>query len=104
MTGRLGYARDQYLFYAKGGGAWSHNNYDLVTSTGTDWHWDGIHSGWTAGAGLEWAFTPGWSAKFEYQYYDFGGPGKLTNSAQVTASENYTQFIHTFRVGFNYRF
>ncbi len=33
-----------------------------------------IHSGWTAGAGVEWMFWPRWSAKLEYLYYDIGAP------------------------------
>lgn len=104
VTGRIGYANDQWLYYAKGGAAWSHNSYDVVTSTGVDWHWDGVHSGWTVGGGIEWLFRPGWSAKAEYQYYDFGGPGTLTNPAHSTAPEQYTQFIHAFTVGLNYHF
>ena len=28
--------------------------------------------GYTVGAGLEYMFAPNWSAKVEYQYYDFG--------------------------------
>jgi outer membrane immunogenic protein len=30
------------------------------------------HIGWTAGAGVEWAFAPHWSAKVEYLYIDSG--------------------------------
>jgi len=33
-----------------------------------------VHAGWTAGAGVEWMFWPGWSAKLEYLYYDLGAP------------------------------
>jgi len=33
-----------------------------------------VHGGWTAGAGVEWMFWPGWSAKLEYLYYDLGAP------------------------------
>ena len=33
-----------------------------------------FHSGWTAGAGVEWMFLPNWSAKLEYLYYDLGAP------------------------------
>jgi hypothetical protein len=29
-------------------------------------------TGYTAGAGLEWAFAPHWSATLEYDFYDFG--------------------------------
>jgi outer membrane immunogenic protein len=33
-----------------------------------------FHSGWTAGAGVEWMFWPRLSAKLEYLYYDLGAP------------------------------
>jgi opacity protein-like surface antigen len=29
-------------------------------------------TGWTVGGGIEWAFWSNWSAKAEYDYYDFG--------------------------------
>jgi outer membrane immunogenic protein len=104
VTGRLGLASGSWLSYAKGGAAWSANTYDLVTSTGRDWHWDGTHTGWTLGGGIEWAFRLGWSAKLEYQYYDFGVPGHVTNPAGTTSFGNFTQYVHTITAGLNYRF
>lgn len=32
----------------------------------------GTRIGWTAGAGLEWMFCPGWSTSIEYLHYDLG--------------------------------
>ena len=29
-------------------------------------------TGWTVGGGIEWAFWNNWSAKVEYDFYDFG--------------------------------
>ena len=37
--------------------------------------------GWTAGAGVEWAFDPRWSVKGEYLRYDLGA----ANTANVGA-------------------
>jgi outer membrane immunogenic protein len=31
-----------------------------------------LQTGWTAGGGFEYAFTPNWSGKVEYLYYDLG--------------------------------
>jgi outer membrane immunogenic protein len=43
-------------------------------------------AGWTAGAGLEYAFAPHWSAKAEYLYYDLGS---ITyNSTSVISGPN----------------
>ena len=67
LRGRLGYSVDRWLPYITGGGA-SGNAY--VSSPGgavSD-----TKGGWSAGAGIEWAFLPNWSAKVEYLYVDLG--------------------------------
>jgi outer membrane immunogenic protein len=104
VTGRLGYASGPWLFYAKGGAAWSDNSYSLLTSTGVNWSWNGTHSGWTAGGGIEYAFWQRWSAKLEYQYYNFNVSGTLTNPAGVTTPGGFTQYVHAITAGLNYRF
>ena len=78
------------------------------------------HTGWTAGAGLEWMFFPNWSAKVEYLYYDLGSvtyasgiSGAFASPASIIAG----QFLflngtwttarfdgHIFRAGLNYHF
>jgi len=97
LTGRAGYAVDHWLFYARGGVAWANSKYS-VTGTfnggaglGLPFDFEGlsIRTGWTVGAGAEWAFAQDWSARLEYAYYDFGshtatmndvvnGPGPLS--------------------------
>jgi outer membrane immunogenic protein len=75
VTGRLGYAVDHWLFYGKGGVAWASNKYSITGSyTGVPFDSEGqdIRIGWTAGAGVEWAFAEDWSARLEYDYYGFG--------------------------------
>ncbi|PDT74962.1 outer membrane beta-barrel protein [Bradyrhizobium sp. C9] len=82
VTGRVGYAADHWLFYAKGGVAWANSKYSLTgnfTAAGAvvpaipfDFEGLGDRFGWTLGAGVEWAFADDWSARLEYDYYDFG--------------------------------
>ena len=67
VTGRLGYTWGSTLLYAKGGYAWA----DTRRSFGFLGDSDGA-SGFTIGGGFEWMFAQNWSAKIEYQYYDFG--------------------------------
>ena len=66
--------------------------------------------GWAAGGGLEWMFSPNWSAKAEYQYYDLGG---VSHSSPLIAppavvyavSQSATRFDgHVVRAGVNYHF
>ncbi len=87
VTGRIGYAFNRTLFYAKGGVAfldadfkanYSGQNANSVSNIngGAPSTFNYDHSdtlvGWTIGAGIEYALTPSWSLKAEYQHFDFG--------------------------------
>ena len=115
LTGRIGYAAGNWLFYGKGGVALDQTNSSGVflgptgtlveTSTSsTD------RSGWIVGAGVEWGFAPGWSAKIEYEHFDFGSTNVGVNHIAATTGVFTTTFVSsTERVdvvkgGINYRF
>jgi opacity protein-like surface antigen len=75
VTARLGYAFDNVLLYGKGGFAMAGDRYDVSGSfVGAPFGFRGLENriGWTAGAGVEWAFSQHWSASLEYDYYQFG--------------------------------
>ena len=74
MTGRAGFAMDAALFYAKGGFAWANNKASIsVPEFGMTFSDSQTHTGYTIGGGLEYLFTPSWSAKAEYMYTSLGG-------------------------------
>ena len=102
LTGRVGYAVDNWLWYVKGGGAWSDADYSIagIGSSG------GTRSGWTVGTGLEWALAPNWSAKIEYNYLDFGSRAvRFTDTTGFFALDtSIRERIHVAKVGINYRF
>jgi outer membrane immunogenic protein len=111
VTGRLGYAVDRSLFYVKGGGAWVNEKFSITdTAVGGAVHFDGgsqTRWGWTVGAGFEYAFAPGWSAKIEYNYMDFGSKSVVFNDV-IHADPSFTvpgidQQIHTVMFGVNWR-
>jgi outer membrane immunogenic protein len=112
-TGRLGYASDRWLIYAKGGAAWAGDNYQVPgTFAGVPFNYSGseTRSGWTIGAGVEWAFWQNWSAKVEYAYYDFGtrslnliDPG-VVGTGLGPDSSSIKQRIQTVTLGINYHF
>ncbi len=80
VTGRLGFTVDRVLFYGKAGVAWAGGKYiDTGTLLGTTFRFEGpeTRTGWTAGAGAEWAFSPHWSTFIEYDYYGFGSRDTL---------------------------
>jgi outer membrane immunogenic protein len=73
VTGRVGYAWDRFLGYARGGVAWERDDYSATTIVlGTAYTARETRSGWTIGVGGEYAFTNLLSGFVEYGYYDFG--------------------------------
>ena len=108
-TARVGYAADNWLFYAKGGGAWGHGSSSgevfvrgvpfEPTSSSTD------RTGWVIGGGVEWGFAPNWSAKLEYNHVDFGSKNVtivsgITGTTFVSSSDT----LDIVKAGVNYRF
>lgn len=102
VTGRAGFAMDALLLYAKGGFAWGNNkstlSIPLLGASSSDSH---THTGYTLGGGLEYLFSPNWSAKAEYMYTSLGGEtytffGAPQNSGNID--------FHTVKAGVNYHF
>lgn len=106
VTGRLGYAWGPALLYAKGGYAWRDNADLSVINAGLPAAFTTAGNrkdGYTVGAGLEYMFTPNWSAKAEYQYYNFGNTTFTTGPADVLGAR-FRNDEHTVKAGLNYRF
>jgi len=72
VRGRIGAAFDQLLVYGTAGAAFADNKIS-ASAPGVSLSDTKIHTGWAAGAGLEWMFTHAWSIKAEYLYRRFGG-------------------------------
>jgi outer membrane immunogenic protein len=106
VTGRLGYTWGPALLYAKGGYAWRDRN-NIGVSTGgvpVAFTTDGSHKdGYTVGAGLEYMFAPSWSAKVEYQYYNFGSTTFTGGPAPIIGTR-FRDDEQTVKAGINYRF
>jgi outer membrane immunogenic protein len=106
VTGRLGYAWGPALLYAKGGYAWRDSPNLTVVNAGLPaaFTTGGNHrDGYTVGAGLEYMFAPNWSAKVEYQYYNFGNTTFNTGPADIVGAR-FRDDEHTVKAGLNYRF
>ena len=116
VTGRVGYAVNNWLIFGKGGWAWARETsgnsvFNIATgalvagSIATH-----ARNGWTIGAGVEWAFARNWVAKLEYDYIRFssleltGGLNTLTGAAITVANVNDTTNIHVAKVGVSYLF
>ena len=104
VTGRFGYAWNNWLWYAKGGWAYVDEDHS-ATAFGALFTTGDSRSGWTVGTGIEWGFANNWSAKVEYNYMDFGDKDiTLTNAVFGSAVVNVDQQIHAIKFGINYRF
>ena len=106
VTGRLGYTWGPTLLYAKGGYAWRDNSNIGVSLGGAPvaFATDGNRKdGYTVGAGLEYMFAPNWSAKAEYQYYNFGNTTFTAGTPEIVGAR-FRDDEHTVKAGINYRF
>jgi outer membrane immunogenic protein len=108
VTGRVGYAVNNWLLYAKGGVAWSDVDYTaaLVTAgvAAPAFVVSDTRVGWIVGAGVEFGFWNNWSAKLEYNFIDFGTERYSFTVAGATAPVDIESQIHVFKAGLNYRF
>ncbi len=105
VTGRVGAAFDRLLVYGKGGVAFAHDNDSLNTIGGAAASASLTRTGWTAGAGLEYAFAPNWSAKIEYDYLGFGSETvNLPTAAFPTYSTGASLNIQEVKAGINFKF
>jgi outer membrane immunogenic protein len=114
ITGQVGYAWNNVLFYVKGGAAVVGDRYRTFDLT-TGLQFDGANEtrwGGTVGAGLEFGFAPNWSVGIEYDHIFLGsrdvtffGAGNFTNAplGVATVTEHISQNVDMGLVRLNYR-
>src|ERR1700732_3729808 len=113
VTGRVGYAFDNILLYAKGGVALAGDKYNVsgVTALGAfgPFNFQGLDNrlGWTVGGGVDWAFSRHWSMNVEYDYYKFGSGNVLMNEmisagAAGAGVVDVKQTVQVVKVGVNF--
>lgn len=135
-TGRVGLAFGPFgrsLAYVKGGLAWGHSDVDMIVNnelfgvaSGNTSHNSFTSVGWTIGGGVEYAVTPHWTVKAEYDYLDLGSTGvtapaqsvitnpavtiinpttvEITGARVAVPGTSVSQQIHAFKLGMNYKF
>jgi high affinity Mn2+ porin len=96
--GRIGYATGPWLAYATGGLAFAGERYLNDLPSGDQEKRLDTRFGWVAGAGLEYAFAPHWSARLEYLYYRFDKTSLQFPSATQYAA---TMDFQSIRVALN---
>ena len=100
VRGRVGYAWDRFLAYGTAGGALA----NVQAAAGQFPFSSSTQVGWTAGAGVEYAFAPNWTAKVEYLFVDLAnascGPANCGAPTNTTVSLN----ENIIRGGINFKF
>jgi opacity protein-like surface antigen len=94
----------------KGGGAWTHTNYNLLgdsfalalsngSTSATTW-------GWTAGLGIEYALTDHWTTFAEYDHFDIPAAIVPFPTVAIISANNIAikQTVDLFKMGVNFRF
>ncbi|HMK70299.1 MAG TPA: outer membrane protein [Xanthobacteraceae bacterium] len=105
VTGRVGAAFDRLLVYGKGGVAFAQDQSAFTDLFGNGASSTFLRTGWTVGAGLEYAISKNWSARLEYDYLGFGAQ-TLNFTTPTTAS--YTSKaglnVQEIKAGLDFRF
>ena len=99
LRGRVGYSFDRWLPYVTGGLAYGNAYVSSPTGSAT-----GTKQGWTAGLGVEYAFTGPWSAKFEYLYVDLNSVTCAQAACGFATDVQVKPTMNLVRMGVNYRF
>jgi high affinity Mn2+ porin len=99
VRGRIGYATSHWLLYATGGFAFMGERFlNTPALTGLEEKHIGVRAGWAAGAGVEYAFAPHWTARLEYLYSQFERANvSFPSGTQYTSTKD----LHMLRLGIN---
>jgi outer membrane immunogenic protein len=108
---RLGWANDNWLFFATGGLAVGHDKFNqtiaLVAPTTVTTALSSTRVGWTIGAGAEYALNRSWSVKAEYLHVDLGSVSSTGTVAPpfagLTLPNSSRLTTEIARAGLNYR-
>lgn len=107
VTGRVGYAFDNILVYARGGAALAGDKFEVSgTFTGLPYDFRGLDNrfGWVVGGGVDWAFSRHWSTFLEYDYYGFGHKSVLMSDGinGFAGPVDVKQNVQVVKVGFDF--
>jgi outer membrane immunogenic protein len=108
IRARVGYTIGATMFYGTAGFAFLHTNEVIVGNDADETNfYQGWHTGYVVGAGIEHAFTDRLSAKIEYLYADgFGSESGTTGTVSQQGDQTYKHEVGNIdivRVGLNYK-
>src|SRR5215470_1738925 len=103
---RFGYAANNWLWYGKAGGGWVHDSVTVNDITdGLSVSANDTRGGWMAGGGIEYGFTPNWTARVDYTHI---GLSNVTDVGFTSVFVGDTITLHRHfdmvTAGINYKF
>jgi len=102
VRGRVGYAANRLLIYGTAGGAFGNiqagvSPFSSLSNT--------IEPGWTAGAGLEAAFSDNWTVRVEYLFVELENSTCSGFNCGPVSGDTTVKFnTSVVRVGLDYKF
>ena len=105
VRGRLGLAFDRFLAFGTGGWAWGNplTSYALVGAAPFFNRWWEGSTGWTAGLGVDYAFTDSVVGRIEYRYTSLETAGFVSTATNTAEASNRVP-ISDLRAGIAYKF
>ncbi len=105
LRGRAGFALDRFMIYATGGAAFTEFSYHLAgAGAAAPESLDRSRTGWTAGAGVAFAYTDNVILGAEYRYSDFGKVGQTARGPLLGLTVRQEPTFHTLRASVAYKF
>ena len=104
VRGRLGFAFDRFLLFGTGGWAWGNplTSFALVGAAPFV-NQGGSSTGWTAGVGVDYAFTESVFGRIEYRYTSLATSGFVSVATNSAEDPNHLP-INDLRAGIAYKF
>jgi len=104
IRGRLGFAFDRFLAFGTGGWAWGNPSmFYALTGAAPFVNHGGSSTGWTAGVGVDYAFTESVFGRIEYRYTNLR-TSDFVNVATNSAEAGNSMPINDLRAGIAYKF
>jgi outer membrane immunogenic protein len=109
IRARFGYAIDRFLPYVTGGVSFGDFRFAGGPGIGSGFtpalvSWSKTMTGWTIGAGLEYAVTDNWTVRAEYRYTDYGDTTGSLAPAYPGTTERMKVQVQSIRAGVSYKF
>jgi outer membrane immunogenic protein len=104
LRGRLGFAFDRFMAFGTAGWAWGNPLTSYAPLSGAPFvNQGGRSTGWTAGAGVDYAVTDSVIARIEYRYTELASASFVSASTNSAAPANRAP-INDLRAGLAYKF